>query len=352
MYVNPFLFFLIKDGELIAWDYKNHQQYEIEKDYLERLLAWAKNPHLEKIPMDQELEEGGLLLSSPPSSMEWGWDVLSQIFHVGTQNIAEELSTLEAPQWIENYLQYCESISQEAPKLLLKREGKKVALPFPDITLLDQETLVNALKNRKTCRSFQGKPLDLSSLSTLLYLSFGCIHGEWKDLNDNELETLGVRKAFPSAGGLHPEEVYLLALRVKGLEAGVYHYDPQDHHLTLIQLGDFEERLIQLLYGQYFAKGLSIGVFLTARFEKSWWKYRHSRGYRTVLFDIGHASQTFLLTATALKLNTWLTAAFSDSQLEDFLKIPSSSESPLFFVGAGYGDNQSFDPLILKNLKG
>ena len=41
LYLNPHLFFLIKDGVMIVWDAKNHKQLEIEDIYLQ--------PHLYKI---------------------------------------------------------------------------------------------------------------------------------------------------------------------------------------------------------------------------------------------------------------------------------------------------------------
>jgi hypothetical protein len=33
MSVNPFIFFLIEEGKIIAWDYKNHHQYILKKNF-------------------------------------------------------------------------------------------------------------------------------------------------------------------------------------------------------------------------------------------------------------------------------------------------------------------------------
>ncbi|AST05657.1 hypothetical protein AF2641_01330 [Anoxybacillus flavithermus] len=159
-----------------------------------------------------------------------------------------------------------------------------------------------------------------------------------------------MRKASASGGGLHPEEAYVIALRFDGLIPGLYHYRVQDHKLTLLTEGKFEEKLIELLYHQYFARGLSVGIFITARFDKAWWKYRHSCAYRNVLLDIGHASQTFQLCATSLGYQTWITGAFQDIAVDSFLGVNGSTEGTIFFVGAGTGELKAIDELTLRHL--
>lgn len=350
MHPNPHVFFFIKDGELIAWDYQNHQQFSIEPEYLERMLSWSKQQTLEQSSIDHELEEGKLLSSKPIAVGEWGWDILSQIYHLGTKDVAENFTNLSKEEYIKNYLDYCQTIAAELPKSHTHHKGDKIQLPPVNFSLFEDVGFLNVLKNRKTCRSFNGNPMTLEQLSTLLFTSLGPLHGEWEDLKENDLMLLGIRKAFPSGGGLHPEEAYIFALRVEGLEPGIYHYQFNEHQLTLIEKGAFEDKLISLLSSQYFVKGIAAGIFLAARFDRTWWKYPHSKGYRVVLFDIGHASQTVLLSATALGLNTWITAAFADTQVEKILGINETTEAPLLFVGAGYGDNRSIDAEMIYRL--
>jgi SagB-type dehydrogenase family enzyme len=351
MHPNPHVFFFLKEGELIAWDYQNHQQFSIEPKYLQRLLSWSKQQNLEQSSIDHELAEGKLLSNQPIAMGEWGWDILSQIYHLGTKDIAENFMNLSKEDYIQNYLDYCQTIAAELPKTHTQHNGDKIKLPSANFSLFKDVNFFNVLKQRKTCRSFNGKPITLDQLSTLLFTSLGPLHGDWEDLKENDLMPLGIRKAFPSGGGLHPEEAYIFALRVEGLEPGIYHYRFSEHELTLIEKGHFEDKLVSLLSSQYFVKGIGVGIFLTARFDRTWWKYPHSKGYRVVLFDIGHASQTVLLTSTALGLNTWITGAFADSQVEKMLKIYATTESPLLFVGAGYGDNRSIDEEMIGRLK-
>ena len=104
LYANPFVFFLLKSNKIIAWDYKNHQQFEIEEDYLQRLKYFTPNATIAEIsPIDCELLSGNLLSENPYEEIKWGWDELSLIYHIGTQNI-DGGGTLDRKGWLENYL--------------------------------------------------------------------------------------------------------------------------------------------------------------------------------------------------------------------------------------------------------
>lgn len=288
MKLNPNLFFIMKEGKIIVWDYKHHQQFSLEKEYLDRLLAWSSGEAQGLTPLDQILKETCLIEEDHSTAHEWGWDILSHIYHIGTSDIPSKIASPE--QWIDDYVSYCQQIAATFPKDD-DRYPDAISLPKMDEELLKVSLLKDVLYQRKTCRSFYGMSMTLNQLSTLLYLSFGMIHKEWNDLEG--LQQFGLRKAYPSGGGLHGEEIYLVVLRVDQLKNGIYHYDSQHHQLRLIRQGFFELELIHLMHDQWFIEGLSVGVFLTSQFQKTWWKYPHSRGYRVSLLDMGHASQTF-----------------------------------------------------------
>ncbi len=347
-YVSPYLFFFIKDGALVAWDYKNHTQYQIESRYLSRLIAIAEDgdsiPIVDPInpieQLDEELLASGFI-SFDEIKVEWGWDILSQIFHIGVQDTSLECDLVNYQNHLKEYLESCEKSTLDMPSLYTEKEGKKVSLPRPDLSLLSHVDLWSVLDKRKTCRSFNIKPISLVVASTLLYAVFGNIHPDWEDLTKYNLRQLGLRKSSPSAGALHPCEAYLVALNIENLKPGIYHYQSHDHVLTLIDEVDIASNLGYLLAGQHFATRLSAGIFISARFEKSWHKYRHSRGYVHPFLDAGHLSQTFQLCVTALGLQPWLTGAFLDEDISKLLKIEGTTEYPLFFLGVGHGDGNS-----------
>lgn len=111
------------------------------------------------------------------------------------------------------------------------------------------------------------------------------------------------RRSSPSGGGLNACEGYVYVQHVTGPKAGVYAYSSDLHALSLISpLPD--EPFGRWLCGQHFINTLPVGLFITSRFDKLWWKYEHSRAYRMAYVEAGHIAQTFQLVATQLGLDT------------------------------------------------
>ena len=63
--------------------------------------------------------------------------------------------------------------------------------------------------------------------------------------------------------------------------------------------------------------------------------------------EAGHISQTLLLTATALGLNTWLSAVMREYFLKEILHIDENRYLLASIVSAGYGTNDPI-PALLK----
>ncbi|MET1128843.1 MAG: SagB/ThcOx family dehydrogenase, partial [Thermoproteota archaeon] len=95
--------------------------------------------------------------------------------------------------------------------------------------------VLEAVRRRRSRRSFSEKPLSLAELSTLLYYSVG-VTG-YDERRGRPLRT------YPSAGGRQPLEVYVSASRVEGLEPGIYHYRPRSHELCMLRRSDHARRL-------------------------------------------------------------------------------------------------------------
>ncbi len=344
-FLNPYLFFLLEKEGVLVWDYKNHSQYLLEESHFAALCDLSQHLPIQDnlSPILRELEEAQLISTTPnAASEEWGWDILSKIFHLGTQNVYVPSDETSEKMLAQQYLNECVKLAENTPSLFSEREGQLIDLPSPALELLDQASLLAVLKNRKTCRHFSSQAMTLEDLSTLLFASFGLIHGDsWSESSHPDLKIIGMRKSAPASGGLHAEEIYVAAYRVSNLTPGIYHYRPQDHKLTLITQGSFEEEIISVNYKQFYSRGLSCGFYVTSRLDKLWWKYKHSRAFKPALLDLGHVSQTFLLTATALHLQTWVTAAFEEKQVDRLLQLPDTTESPFLFLGVGYGTGQA-----------
>jgi SagB-type dehydrogenase family enzyme len=349
MQINPYLFILPRTPSQIVWDYKNHKQFELDLEYSTRLAQLINSPKLynDSNRVDAQLLNSGILTHSIQDTLEWGWDELSKIFHIGTRNIPCEHVPQNIDEWSRHYLDHCsEVLATPAPgtRPTECQARKLIALPKP--SCLPQGSLANVLIGRKTCRTFTDVAISLEALGTLLYLSLGYLHERANDIDDCLVEGLGARRSSPSGGGLNACEGFLHAQNVSGLEPGFYAYHPVDHALSFVNPA-LDSSLGQLLCGQHFINNLPVGLFITSRFDKLWWKYQHSRAYRMAFVEAGHISQTFQLVATALGLNTWLTGALADDQVEALLGLEDSAEQPLFFVGCGKSDGQ----VMCKELK-
>jgi SagB-type dehydrogenase family enzyme len=353
IYLNPYLFFLLKQGETIVWDYKNHCQFELDTTHYVRLKELSKTNELkihELTEVDQDLLNAKLISLTPNPSLEWQWDELGLMYHVGTQNLYPS-SGQNDEEWVRDYLEFCQTVALQGEYQFITHSGEKISLPQPNFNTLASCSLLKSFRERLTSRSFNGKQVSLKDFSTILFVSFGLFHGEWEELNRKDLKSLGIRKAHPSGGGLHPVEAYVMVFNVQDIPPGIYHYNVQHHHLNKIAEACEYRDLKNLVCGQFFGDGIAFGVFLTAHFDKVWHKYVHSRSFKDVFLDAGHVSQTFLLTATALDLLTWETAWFKDGDVATLLKVNGISIAPLFFLGVGYGNKVAIPVELEKIIK-
>lgn len=221
----------------------------------------------------------------------------------------------------------------------------------------------DVLDARATCRNFDtATPLPLTSLAQVLERAFAA-HGRVQGAEDFEV----LKKTSPSGGALHPTECYLIARDVEGLARGLYHYRAGDHSLQplpmdaaaiLAEAGrhaaargkDALDFLAWIAVGgqQWFADAHALCV-LAPRFQRNFWKYRnHPKAYRVCILDIGHLSQTLLLSATEQGLGSYVTAAINEVDLERALGLAHWVEGPLAICGigvrAGVMDTYELDP--------
>lgn len=104
-------------------------------------------------------------------------------------------------------------------------------MPDFDSEELENTSLWSSLSSRRTCRDFDGKPVPIKKIATLLYCAFAEVNTK-TDLPD--LSVYGYKRTSPSAGGLQSTEPYLWAINIEGLAPGIYHYLSQRHELEYI----------------------------------------------------------------------------------------------------------------------
>jgi SagB-type dehydrogenase family enzyme len=192
------------------------------------------------------------------------------------------------------------------------------------------DTFFETLHARRTHRAFAQAAVSLENVSNLLQTTWG-VQGY---VQTNVFGKLP-QKTSPSGGARHPVEVYLVALRVKGLAKGIYHYQAKDNFLTKLP-GKASPRLAAAYCADqpYFGEAAALFI-MTAVFARTMWKYGRARAYRVVLLETGHLGQTFCLTATRLGLAPFTTAALKDSLIEKDLGIDGITESVMYVAGVG-----------------
>ncbi len=216
------------------------------------------------------------------------------------------------------------------PPVLHHRAGEQIKLPFDE-----GSPLAEVLARRRTTRVFdRDRTMELGDLSALLRWTFGA-HGYARAHDD----FVGVAKTSPSAGGLHPVEAYPLLLRVAGARPGLYHYDAGRHALTELRRLDVEDAenfAVRCGAGQPWLRDAAAIVLLTARFERTFWKYRgNDRAFTALLMDAAHLSQTFQLLATERGIGAMVTAAVNAAEVDEELDVDGYSEGALALLACG-----------------
>lgn len=144
-----------------------------------------------------------------------------------------------------------------------------------------------------------------------------------------------MKRTSAAGGSRHELEAYVAVSAVEGVTPGLYHYNVLEHSLELLDPAFTRERATHLSFDQEAVAEAPVTVFLTAVIERMSSKYRAPRAYRVMLMNAGHLAQTFALTATALGLGPFQTAAFRDSELEDALGVDGIAETALYVLAAG-----------------
>jgi len=201
------------------------------------------------------------------------------------------------------------------------KSPNRIALRSP--SLKGNVSVEEAIYWRRSERRYAPGKLTLDQVSQLMW----CAQG----ITDRR-NTL---RAAPSAGATYPLEVYAVVKDggVEGLEAGVYHYRPEDHSLDLIMRGDVSERLASACLGQSWVREAPLNIVITAIYARTTRRYG-TRGERYVHIEVGHVGQNIYLQATAMSLGTVAIGAFYDDEVRKVLGVPEE-ERPLYVMPVG-----------------
>ena len=278
-----------------------------------------------------QLVEYGLLLQKDSAearqdssiAKEWSAWLPEGSFHFSTKDVAY----VDRSNWSLDRLK---SVLPKTPQPKIFKTVKAAKKTLPVARSFPDSEFIRVLMARKTHRRFSKEKLPLQTVSQLLRLVWG-VTGYIYSRRFGKL----LHKTSPSAGARHPGEVYLVALRVKGLRRGLYHYHPARHCLRIIGTNVTPSKAWLYCARQHFVRNAAALFLMTAVFRRTIWKYHLARSYRVVLLDAGHLCQTFCLVATWLGLAPFCTAALKDTLIEEDLGIDGIRESILYVAGVG-----------------
>lgn len=204
-----------------------------------------------------------------------------------------------------------------------KRVGSPVEIRLPSPKHKGEVSVEEAIFKRRSVRSYRNEPLTLEEVSQLLWAGGGVtIDG-----------ITGATRAYPSAGGIYPLEIYLVAGNVKGLTPGIYHYKWQRHTISLVKRGDFREELTTAAFGQRMIMNAPISIVFTGLYSRTTRRYGTRGETRYVPMDVGGAGQNIHLQTEALGLGTVIIGAFYDEKVKEILG--TKDETPLYIMPVG-----------------
>jgi SagB-type dehydrogenase family enzyme len=170
----------------------------------------------------------------------------------------------------------------------------------------------------------------IEDLARLLFLSAGITRAV--DYGDEVVYF----RTYASAGALYPVEVYLACAPLPGLEAGLYHFNPQGDALTRLRDGDQRGWLARASSGEPAVTSAPVVFALTGIPWRTAWKYGE-RGYRHLFWDAGMILANLLAAAASSDLGARFVLGFADQGIEGLLGLDGRREFPICLVPVGAG---------------
>lgn len=146
----------------------------------------------------------------------------------------------------------------------------------------------------------------------------------------------------PSAGNLHPIEVYVQIRGIKGVISGIYHVNAQEECLVLVR--EIESDGIEPLVGlSHRFKGM---IFLVSIVPfRSEWKYG-DRAVRYCYLDAGHQTGAIMASSSAQGQNATILSDIDALSLNEIMGF-SAQEFTCMALSVGDETTKSVEPLSL-----
>ncbi len=172
--------------------------------------------------------------------------------------------------------------------------------------------------------------VDLATLTRIFHFSAGIT----KHLTYRPTGRTIPFRAAATTGALYHIEVYLICRAIPGLDAGVYHLDPQGPSIRQLRQGDYREVLVEATGHETSMMETPAVLVFTDVFARNAIKY-DARAYRHAFWDSGTMLANTLAIAAAHQLSAKVVAGFVDEAVEQLLDLNPLHELPLALVPIG-----------------
>src|SRR6266446_1860171 len=141
-------------------------------------------------------------------------------------------------------------------------------------------------------------------------------------------------RAAACTGALYEIELYVVTGELKGLDAGVYHFNPADVSVRLLRKGDFRGNLAQATAMEPAVARAPVTIVCTGTYWRNAWKYA-ARTYRHFGWDGGTLLANMLAVSAASGLSAEIVLGFVDSEVNRLLDLDTRREVSFCLVPIG-----------------
>ena len=170
--------------------------------------------------------------------------------------------------------------------------------------------------------------MNLQTLAEILYFSAGITRR--RNYAGGEM----LFRAAACTGALYHIDLYVVCGDLDGLDAGVYHFSPQDFSLRRLRQGDYHSVLVNASGEEPAISQASCVIVSASTFWRNAWKYQ-ARAYRHCYWDNGTILANLLAAAAARNIPAKVVLGFIDATVSQLLALDPQREAPLSLVALG-----------------
>jgi len=232
-------------------------------------------------------------------------------------------------EWTKDETDQRAGVPVPPPQKPYPEDAELIDLVAPEDLSVGQMSVLQAIKQRRSHRSYTKEPLTLEELSFLLWATQGI-----GQANTHEGRIIRTLRTVPSGGARHPFETYLLVRRVEGLEPGLYRYLPVEHKVYLVRADeDLTAKAHEATRGQFLQQSAVVFIWTVVPYRTEW---RYSfLSPKIIAQDSGHLCQNLYLACEAIGAGTCAIGAYDQDKIDPLLGVDGEEEFTIYVAPVG-----------------